>query len=68
MKATISANGTLVIRPESDLEAYALAQWSNVNMADWWCNVQVTRPRLMTDCSEFPGAFPAVQLEPVPKA
>lgn len=62
MKATISAEGVLIVRPESELEAYALAQWSNANMVDWWCSVHVTRPRLMTDCSEYPGAFPAIEV------
>jgi hypothetical protein len=28
MKATISASGCLVIKAETDLEAYALEQWS----------------------------------------
>lgn len=61
MKATISVDGTLIVRPESELEAYALAQWSNANMADW-ADVRITPPKLMTDCSEFPRAFPPLVL------
>jgi hypothetical protein len=64
MKATISADGTLTVRPETELEAFALAQWSNLNMSDWWTDVRVTRPRLMTDCSEYLGAFLPIQLVP----
>ncbi|MBU9502845.1 hypothetical protein KTE68_22090 [Burkholderia multivorans] len=32
MKATILADGTLKIEPESELEAYALGQWSVENL------------------------------------
>lgn len=55
MKATITADGTLIVRPESEIEAYALARWSEVNFPDW-SNALASHPRLMTDCSEFPGA------------
>lgn len=65
MKATITADGALVVRPESELEAYALARWSESNFRDW-ANVLVTPPKLTTDCSDYPGAFGAIvaRMEP----
>ena len=34
MKATISQEGFLSVSPETELEAYALGQWSNQNFND----------------------------------
>lgn len=62
MKATIKANGMLVVVPETELEAYALGRWSAANMPDWFdCSAKPT-PKFMLDCDEFPGAFDPVVL------
>ncbi|VWC78756.1 hypothetical protein BLA17378_03767 [Burkholderia aenigmatica] len=59
MKATILAGGTLSVSPESDLEAYALAQWSRQNIGDWF-NAASRPMAIMVDCSAYPDA-----LEPI---
>jgi hypothetical protein len=55
MKATILADGTLSIAPESGLEAYALDRWANENItSDWYCVTRVPpAPKLILDCSEY---------------
>ncbi|WP_175946651.1 hypothetical protein [Burkholderia pyrrocinia] len=56
MKATILAAGALLITPESELDAYALAQWSKVNVGDWFN--AATRPmNVIVDLSAYPGAI-----------
>jgi hypothetical protein len=67
VKATITADGTLVVRPKSEIEAYALARWSEANFSDWF-NALASRPRLMTDCSEFSGALSPIFVHGVPQS
>ncbi|WP_186191039.1 hypothetical protein [Burkholderia gladioli] len=56
MKTTILADGTLSITPESDLEAYALNQWGQVNLdfSKIPANGQPL-PNMILDCSEYVG-------------
>ncbi|WP_186200643.1 hypothetical protein [Burkholderia gladioli] len=56
MKTTILADGTLSITPESDLEAYALNQWGQVNLdlSKIPANGQPL-PNMILDCSEYAG-------------
>ncbi|AIP31256.1 hypothetical protein DR64_761 [Paraburkholderia xenovorans LB400] len=55
MKATIQADGTMVITAETEIEAYALGRWSMDSNLDLdpnlWC------PKLVTDCSKYPAAI-----------
>ncbi|KVS52234.1 hypothetical protein WK39_26610 [Burkholderia cepacia] len=55
MKATILAGGALQVWPESELEAYALAQWSRVNFGGWH-NVQQFATNVIVDLSGYPAA------------
>ncbi|WP_321810093.1 hypothetical protein [Burkholderia sp. BCC1985] len=66
MKATILADGTLHISPESDLDAYALGQWSRVNLADWF-NVAQPSVKIIVDLSGYPGALAPLTI-PQPQA
>ncbi|HDR9026931.1 TPA: hypothetical protein QDB14_001101 [Burkholderia vietnamiensis] len=61
MKATILADGTLHISPESDLDAYALGQWSRVNLADWF-NVAQRSMKITVDLSGYPGALDPIRV------
>ncbi|WP_124588254.1 hypothetical protein [Burkholderia cepacia] len=56
MKATIQADGTLVVTAESELDAYALGQWSRANIGDWH-NVTARTLAIMIDCSAYPRAL-----------
>ncbi|MGQ7907250.1 hypothetical protein [Burkholderia sp. BC1] len=56
MKATILSDGTLQILPESDLDAYALGQWSRVNFGDGF-NACVPCVKIMIDLSGYPAAL-----------
>lgn len=56
MKATILADGTLQISPESDLEAYALGQWSRANFGDWF-NACEPHVKIIVDMSGYPAAL-----------
>ncbi|MFD1557068.1 hypothetical protein ACFSHT_15815 [Paraburkholderia silviterrae] len=52
MKATISSDGTLEIRPETELEAYALKQWGFKSFPSG----DPSRdgfPRMFVDCSGY---------------
>jgi hypothetical protein len=40
MKTTIRADGFLIVKPESDLEAYALSHWSAANFKRDWYDVR----------------------------
>lgn len=54
MKTTILADGTLSITPESDLEAYALNQWGQVNLACFPIPpAGQPFPKMILDCSEY---------------
>ncbi|WP_186140066.1 hypothetical protein [Burkholderia gladioli] len=56
MKTTILAEGTLCITPESDLEAYALNQWGQVNLD--FSKIPANGrplPNMILDCSEYAG-------------
>lgn len=59
MKATILADGTLEIAPETGIEAYALDKWCRANLD--YRNVVDPKPKMLVDLSEFPGA-----LQPIP--
>ncbi|WP_369072881.1 hypothetical protein [Burkholderia gladioli] len=56
MKTTILADGTLCLRPETELEAYALNQWARSNLA---CGPIPPdgrpKPNIIIDCSEYVG-------------
>ena len=56
MKGTILADGTLQISPESELEAYALGQWSRANFGDWF-NVRAPYVKIIVDLSGYPAAI-----------
>lgn len=61
MKTTILADGTLSITPESDLDAYALNQWSIANLD--WSRVPANGtplPKMILDCSEYAGRLGVV--------
>lgn len=56
MKGTILADGTLQISPESELEAYALGQWSRANFGDWF-NACEPCVKIIVNLSEYPQAI-----------
>ena len=58
MKATIRADGMLIGRPESDLEAYALSRWSGENLKTDWYNVRSTGHAVMVDLSGYDVRVP----------
>ncbi|MBB2981768.1 hypothetical protein [Paraburkholderia tropica] len=62
MKATIKADGTLVVMPETEIEAYALGRWSATNMTDWFTGNAKALPKFMLNCEQFPGALDPVVL------
>jgi hypothetical protein len=66
MKATITAAGELIVKPETELEAYALGRWSATNMTDWYMGGAASLPKLMINCEEWPAALEP--LAPVPHA
>jgi len=49
MKTTITADGTLNITPESDLEIYALSRWIEANGSGDWHNAQCLGPKIAVD-------------------
>lgn len=55
MKATILADGTLSIAPESGLEAYALDRWAKENIAsDFYCATRVpAAPKIQLDFNGY---------------
>lgn len=55
MKATICADGTLVVTPESELDAYALNQWALRNLARIPPPGEEPMPKMITDCSAYAG-------------
>ncbi|MFM0270121.1 hypothetical protein PQQ59_06020 [Paraburkholderia aspalathi] len=55
MNATINADGTMVITAETELEAYALGQWSLASCLD--LDPNLWRPKLIVDCSKYPAAI-----------
>ncbi|WP_241331184.1 hypothetical protein [Burkholderia cenocepacia] len=56
MKATILSDGTLSVSPESELDAYALGQWSRQNIGDWF-NAAARPMAIIIDCSAYPRAL-----------
>ncbi|MBW9102928.1 hypothetical protein [Paraburkholderia phenoliruptrix] len=56
MKTTILADGTLSIKPESELEAYALGKWCERNL-DWRVASDASPPQMIIDCSQYPAAI-----------
>lgn len=57
MKTTIRADGTLVVAPESGLEAFALSRWSKENIrSDWYDVRMIPPPNIVVDLSDFPVA------------
>ncbi|PRZ56594.1 hypothetical protein BX589_101244 [Paraburkholderia fungorum] len=62
MKATIRADGMLVVQPESDLDAYALSRWSAENLKiDWYDAGRVRGHPIIVDLSGYNvliGALP----------
>lgn len=56
MNATIRADGTLVVSPENELEAYALGRWSSTNFNDWQ-SVTAKHLKIVVDCSAWPAAI-----------
>lgn len=56
MKATIKANGTLLIEPENGLEAYALDKWGKANLGDWGAAMNPC-VNMTIDLSAFPAAM-----------
>lgn len=57
MKATLTADGTLVVTPENDLEAYALKQWGIASFATLDENALAEFPKITVNCGEFKGGF-----------
>ena len=58
MKATIRADGTLSVTPESDLEAYALSRWSTENIRSDWYDVRYSAPpKIILDMSDYAAAI-----------
>ncbi|SIT43707.1 hypothetical protein BN2476_350249 [Paraburkholderia piptadeniae] len=62
MKATILADGTLHVAPESDVEAYALDQWCRVNID--YRRADVHAPKICVDFNDYPGAMQSLTLRP----
>lgn len=61
MKATIRADGFLVLQPDTDLEAYALKHWSAENLgSDWFNCTGVPRAPITVDMGNFALATGAV--------
>jgi hypothetical protein len=57
VKATVRADGTLIVAPESGLEAYALSRWSKENIRSDWYDVRMSPPpNIVVDLSDFPVA------------
>ncbi|HGO6081854.1 TPA: hypothetical protein ACK3PA_006351 [Burkholderia cenocepacia] len=67
MKATILAGGALQVSPETELEAYALAQWSRVNFGDW-SNVHQFASNVIVDLSGYPAAVALSLTIPQPQS
>lgn len=58
MKATIQADGMLVVTAETGLEAFALHHWSLENIgADWFDVTRAPAPKIILDASEFRGCM-----------
>ena len=57
MKATILADGTLYVSPESTLEAYALRQWGMSNIASRDVAELDNLPKMTIDCRGHAGEF-----------
>ena len=56
MKATLRYDGTLVVTPETDLEAFAFSCWLEKNaQADWFHAGRVATPipKVVADMSAF---------------
>ncbi|WP_131753577.1 hypothetical protein [Burkholderia vietnamiensis] len=66
MKATILTGGALLVTPESELDAYALAQWSKANLPDWF-NAASRHVNVIVDVSAYPGAIEPLTI-PQPQA
>lgn len=60
MKATILADGTLSVAPESEFEAYALDQWCRANLDFRLAAAQI--PKICVDFTGFPGAMQALKV------
>lgn len=57
MKASIKADGTLIVYPESETEAYALKQWGSASF-ELREQAELDRfPKMIVDCGSYPGAF-----------
>jgi hypothetical protein len=57
VKAIIRADGTLIVAPESGLEAYALSRWSKENIRSDRYDVRMSPPpNIVVDLSDFPVA------------
>jgi hypothetical protein len=59
MKTTIRADGTLVIAPESEFEAYALNCWGKENITSDWYDVRGPHLKIILDLSEYASALSA---------
>ena len=57
MKATLTADGTLVVTPENDLEAYALKQWGIASFAALDQQALAVFPKITINCGEFKPGF-----------
>ena len=54
MKAAIRADGTLVITPETDLEAFAVSCWIEKNATtDWYNAAPPAVPKVIANLSAF---------------
>ncbi|RDU99210.1 hypothetical protein [Trinickia dinghuensis] len=57
MKATINADGFLIVQPETDLEAYALKHWAGANLTgDWFNAAGQPALRVIVDLGAFGNA------------
>jgi hypothetical protein len=53
MKTTIRADGTLVIAPETEFEAYALNCWGKENITSDWFDATRPQLKIIIDLSEY---------------
>lgn len=59
MKATIRADGFLVVQPETDLEAYALKHWARENLnVGWYKADALTHAKVIIDLRGFGNLAP----------
>lgn len=57
MKASLTADGTLVVHPENDLEAYAIRQWATLSFGSLDETQAAALPKITVNCGEFKGGF-----------